>query len=247
MIRIEKPDLGPPILTDPTKRGPRTTQSLKDAYDAGQRDFEFESDIYGAKSVKNKLISLQHGKCCFCEARITHVSHGDVEHFRPKGGFVQIAEDALTKPGYYWLAYDWDNLFLSCQICNQRHKKNLFPLSNPTARALSHHDELYAESPLFLNPADDEPQDYIGFRDEYPFSIDDNERGAMTIQALGIDREELAATRRDRLADLRLLLLSYQSLPEGSLRNEIEDRLRELVEPTAEYSAMNASALAGVL
>jgi len=132
LIRIVKPAVGPPILSDPTKRGPKATADLKTAYDAGERDFSFNSDIYGAKSVKNKLKGVQRNKCCFCEARVAHVSHGDVEHFRPKGGFQQDEGDELIKPGYYWLAYDWSNLFLSCQICNQIHKKNLFPLADPT-------------------------------------------------------------------------------------------------------------------
>jgi hypothetical protein len=52
--------------------------------------------------------------------------------FRPKGGWVQNDGDALTQPGYYWLAYEWSNLLISCQLCNQEFKKNRFPLLNPT-------------------------------------------------------------------------------------------------------------------
>ena len=48
--------------------------------------FEFDSSVYGHKTVKKALIEAQHGKCCFCEAKVVHISYGDVEHFRPKGG-----------------------------------------------------------------------------------------------------------------------------------------------------------------
>ena len=70
---------------------------------------------YSAKSVKNALIKAQHEKCCFCEAKGTHVAYGDVEHFRPKGGFRQDPNDPLGRPGYYWHAYAWENLFFSCR------------------------------------------------------------------------------------------------------------------------------------
>jgi hypothetical protein len=41
----------------------------------------FKADIYGHPQVKDSLLTLQNGKCCFCEAQINHVSYGDVEHF----------------------------------------------------------------------------------------------------------------------------------------------------------------------
>ena len=84
------------------------------------------------------MIKAQHGKCFLCESKITHISFGDVEHFRPKGGSRQTTDEkAMKVPGYFWLAYAWQNLFLACQLCNQRYKKNLFPLENPDERAFS--------------------------------------------------------------------------------------------------------------
>jgi len=201
MIKLTKPVPGPEILTGSSNRGP------KNDYDNNnKRDFEFDSDIYGAKSVKNKLIEAQHHKCCFCEAKITHTSYGDVEHFRPKGGWIQKEGDTLTKPGYYWLAYDWSNLFLSCQKCNQRHKKNKFPLSTPASRATSHHASIVNEGPLFVHPTDDDPEQFIGFRDEVPYAINGNARGKSTIEELGLKRQELTDHRADYLATARQFL-----------------------------------------
>lgn len=247
MIRIVKPETGPPILSDPTKRGPKETATLEALYDAGTRDFTFEADIYGAKSVKKKLSTIQHAKCVFCESKIEHISYGDVEHYRPKGGYQQNEDDELTQPGYYWLAYYWANLFLSCQICNQRHKKNLFPLADPDARARSHHDDVAGETPLFIHPVLDNPTEFIGFREEYAFSIDDNVRGTATISGLATNREELVEMRRDRFRDVKLLVDSYVAVPPGTLRDDIEARLRELVAPDAQYSAMNTAAIGSVL
>lgn len=256
MIRVSKPATAPRILRDHDSSGPKATRALEQAYDAGEREFKFNSDIYGAKSVKNALIKAQFDKCCFCESKITHVYYGDVEHFRPKGGFRQQSSDPLVQPGYYWLAYAWTNLFLSCALCNQRYKGNLFPLANPPERARSHHDNIQDEDPLFIHPVDNDPEEYIGFRDEYAYAIDGNNRGEKTIQALGLDRDELDEMRRDVLTNVRMLqrtlrLYDAREDGDGSPLSEderthmldISDHLARLVEPDVQYSAMLRCAL----
>ena len=57
-------------------------------------------------------------KCAYCEADTSVVAHGDVEHFRPKSA-------------YWWLAYSLDNYTFSCQVCNQIHKGDRFPIAGP--------------------------------------------------------------------------------------------------------------------
>ncbi len=240
MIRVAKPIQAPAILRN---RGANETTENCDKFDAdpelyrdGTKTFDFKSSIYGAKSVKNKLIAAQHGKCCFCESRITHVSYGDVEHIRPKGGYSQDTDDHLHRPGSYWLAYDWSNLFLSCQLCNQRFKKNLFPLENKDKRARSHHDDIDRERPSFLHPSNDDAEQHVGFRDELPFAIDGDSRGKITIEWLRLDRDELNEMRRDTLEKLKLLaLIARLDIPESpDATTEIEAMQRD----AAQYAGM---------
>ena len=246
MIRIRKPDTPPSILRN---RGVPQTDADKAAYDgapqdyrSGDKTFEFKGSIYAAKSVKNALKKAQHDKCCFCEAKVAHVAYGDVEHFRPKGGYRQDPDDPLGRPGYYWRAYAWENLFFSCQLCNQRYKKNLFPLRNPDRRARSHHDDPSAEEALFIDPGTLNPEDYISFRQEYPYPIDGNDFGQTTIEVLGLDRETLAERRRDHLGELLLIkVLAESELPEA---REARDYLRRSIQDSAEYAAMARAALA---
>jgi uncharacterized protein (TIGR02646 family) len=236
MIRVNKPERAPRILRD---RGQRTTETNQQAFENGQRDFDFESSLYGAKSVKNALIMAQHGKCAFCESQIRHIAHGDVEHFRPKGGVRQRDTDPLEQPGYFWLAYVWQNLFLACQLCNQSFKKNLFPLADPARRARSHLDDLGAEAPMLIQPADEEPTALIGFREEIAFPIDDNPRARTTIEVMGLNREELAEFRFDHLKKFRLLRQVLPLLPPDS--DEARGILAlfgEAVLPEAQYSSM---------
>jgi hypothetical protein len=236
MIRVTKPGQAPRILRE---RGQRTTEVNQQAFEDGERTFDFDSSLYGAKSVKNALIASQLGKCAFCESKVRHIAHGDVEHYRPKGGFRQSDGDPLEQPGYFWLAYGWENLFFACQLCNQSFKKNLFPLADPTRRARSHLDDLTAEEPILINPVDDEPTALIGFREEMAFAINDDPRARITIKVLGLNREELAEFRLDYLAPFKRLLQVLPLLPPDSDEvRDIQALFEQAVLPMAQYSSM---------
>jgi uncharacterized protein (TIGR02646 family) len=241
MIRIRKPAVAPPILRE---RGAALTAELCSKIAAGE-PISFDHDVYGAPTVKRALCTAQHDKCCFCESKLSHAQFGDVEHFRPKGR-AQQADDAPFSPGYYWLAYDWSNLYLSCAVCNQRHKRGLFPLANPDQRVSSHHRaaELGTEQPLFVDPGTDDPETMIEFRREYPAAVDANARGKVTIQELGLDRPALCQHRREHrqpyLAALKLLVAALRrGIPEDdSAVTEALDHLVNATTDGAAYSSM---------
>jgi hypothetical protein len=236
MIRVTKPEPAPRILRE---RGQRTTEANQQAFENGERTFDFDGSLYGAKSVKDALIKAQRGKCAFCESKVRHIAHGDVEHYRPKGGFRQGDGDPLEQPGYFWLAYARTNLFFACQLCNQSFKKNLFPLVDPSSRARSHLDDLAAEQPMLIHPAEEEPTAFIGFREEMAFPIDDGPRGRATIEVVGLNREELAEFRLDHLAPFRLLLQALPLLPADSQEaRDIQALFEQAVLPQAQYSSM---------
>jgi uncharacterized protein (TIGR02646 family) len=205
MIKIKKSDNPPRKLIKEGKDETDTNKKLydadPDAYQSGKKKFKFKKSIYGHKTVKEQLITEQFGKCCFCEADFTSNSYGDVEHFRPKGGYQQRKNDRVKKSGYYWKAYDWDNLFFSCQVCNSRHKKNYFPLEDENQRAICHHDDIVKERPLLVHPSADDPEQHIGFREEVCFYRD--EKGKKSISAFGINRDKLLEARREFLNSVK--------------------------------------------
>lgn len=131
MIQIRKPQKAPLVLTT---KGKAQRRKMCVQYARGVREFDFDLRIYAHSTVKRALEKAQYDKCCFCETDFAAVAYGDVEHFRPKKGYRQSVREKLVKPGYYWLAYEWSNLFLSCERCNQQFKKNLFPLLNQDKR-----------------------------------------------------------------------------------------------------------------
>src|SRR5882724_4500569 len=243
MIRIRKPASPPPLLTT---QGREEADANRTAYDAdpaayheGRAQLSFHSGIYGHESVKRELNAAQHDKCCFCEAKISHVSYGDVEHFRPKAGYRQAPADPLGRPGYWWQAYEWSNLYLSCQMCNQRFKKNTFPLRDPGRRCRDHRADLAQEEPLFLDPGVVDPEDHIEFAAEQPMAKNGSLQGLVTIEALGLRREPLRERRFDRydklaaLRDVTLLFPDHHPLARRALAI-----LNDAVKDNAEYSAM---------
>jgi uncharacterized protein (TIGR02646 family) len=201
VIRVHRPPEPPPILGE--RGGPLTAACCR-AADAGADIISFDKAVYGHKTVKQALITAQHKKCCYCESRLDPVSAGDIEHFRPKAAVRQSAADPEQRPGYYWLAYTWSNLLFACEICNRSHKRTSFPLADASRRARSHRAALTDEVPLLLDPAADDPDRSLGFRDEVAFSRD--VRGEATIEYLGLNRNELCESRADVLAALKALL-----------------------------------------
>lgn len=250
MIRVRKPAEAPEVLET---KGKEQTERLTREYDASPADydsrakkFSFDSGLYGHATVKAALVLAQRKKCCFCESKVG--MDGDVEHYRPKAGFSQAKGSPIEGPGYYWLAYTWANLLLACAICNQRFKRSLFPLFDPARRARSHHDDVGQEDPLFINPAETDPEQYISFRREIPYAVGGSPHGQATIDALGLGREILNERRRDRLQHLatlhELVTLENESAPPDllALIEKAKPLLADAVTADAEFAAMARAA-----
>jgi hypothetical protein len=92
-----------------------------------------------------------------------------------------------------------------CSACNQRFKRNLFPLLSPAQRARQHADDYRVEQPLFVHPAEENPEEFISFRQEIPYAINGNQKGKRTIEALGLNREIMNERRREHLKMFSLL------------------------------------------
>jgi len=233
-------------LTEATKELIERYIKYKDDIDNNRKKFKFRSEIYANPVIKNKLKSLQNNKCCFCEAKVDHIAHGDIEHFRPKAAYKQNEEDDYSYPGYFWLAYDWNNLFFSCQLCNQRHKKNLFPLIDESTRMLNYSGSVSTEDKLFIHPSLDNPEDHIVFIEEIPRHLPGSIRGKETIKSLGLDRASLNEDRRESLKNfinLLNIIKLYPDIPElkdshNAAKTFIRSEIFEKMSPQSEYSSM---------
>jgi hypothetical protein len=98
-----------------------------------------------------------------------------------------------------------------------------------------------AEEPLLLDPAVDDPEVFIGFREEVPYAIDGNVRGRTTIEVLKLERPELAEKRWDRLEKVKALRIVAESdAPDAAWARNVLQRMQQDGE---EYASMTRAAL----
>lgn len=122
------------------------------------------ADIW--KDLGKELVSHFGSKCWYTDAS-NYGARLDVEHFRPKARTIELtvedckeASDNLLlklpdpkRDGYWWLAFDLENLLLCSQVMNREEKRNLFPLhkGSPVASELNK-NAWRSEIPVFLDP-----------------------------------------------------------------------------------------------
>lgn len=249
MIRINRPTDTPPQLGG----GAGLVQTKIAAHDADpalyttlKGKFSFDVGVYGHEDVRQILKSAQRWKCCFCESKIEDVSYGEVEHFRPKAAWRQSKDAKLKRPGYYWLAYTWDNLLWSCKMCNGSYKKNLFPLEDPAVRNCVGRT-VANETPLLIDPSACNPRDHIRFKLDKAVGI--TGVGRVTIDSLGLNREKLVESRRERLQYLVAVWENIEMARDLGRENNVTSGLRTLeraVLPQAPYSSMAIDLIAGL-
>ena len=243
MIRIARPDEAPAVLANAGEAETQLNCELYDSnpevYRSGAEKFSFKRSIYAHPTVKDALLSAQHKKCCYCESKFRANSPGAVEHFRPKRAAKQESGAAKHYPGYFWLAYRWENLLVSCEVCNTSFKGSLFPILDEQTRARSHHDPLEAETGVFVDPTTEDPAHHVRFRRAEVEHV--TERGLKTIRGLGLRRSELEDARAELLEPLEALIFVIEEL-NGKVPASKVERARIVLNrsrrPQAEFSAM---------
>ena len=158
--------------------------------------------------VVDKLHTMQHGKCCYCEKKIAKEgAEQAIEHFRPQ------AQDKYPK-----LKNEWTNLLHSCANCNNK-KRSKFPVDANN-------------NPLFINPSEPsiDPEYYFDFEiddeDESTFGRikaknDSNQAettiAETTIKEIGLD---IVDRRRERCSIYMELYRAYIEIIEAHQAGE---------------------------
>lgn len=192
MIKLTKSKEAPAVLTSDDAKNSMTTIKAN-AENGNLKATDFESKIFNGDGVKSLLKKDQNDKCAYCEVTLAG-DYGVVEHYRPKTKWKDIKGNEGL--GYYWLAYDWDNLLCSCDICNNAaNKGNLFPLSNPNKRG-----DTNEEQPLLINPYKEDPGDSIEFHEH--IAVHKNKKGEVTIEVFDLNGKKKDKKGEPRRRDL---------------------------------------------
>jgi len=215
MIKIDR-SAKPSILE---KKATEWTQKLLTAATAkGKKNAEGK---YQHKQIKEALIELFHGKCAYCESKITHIDYGygHIEHFKPK-----------SHPIYRALTFEWTNLLLACGVCNgSEHKGKKFPSNS-------------AGGP-FVNPCQEKPDDHFEFvydqTSKLATVVGKTKRGETTERLLGLNRHALREYRSKQVRKLISLKKFAGADPEA------ETIFQEAQQDNAEYAAFARAIGAG--
>ncbi|NVM66611.1 uncharacterized protein (TIGR02646 family) [Mucilaginibacter sp. SG538B] len=184
---------------------------------------------YKAADVKKQIKKLFNGKCAYCEARLVTVTTGDIEHFRPKGGYGPDGQ--VVKPGYYWLAAKWENLLLSCSNCNRKNtfelvgigekvtgKMNQFPLSDDQFRLKTPTCDFAAEERVryLIDPCAEDPILFLYFKPNgliksKKINRIENPKGAHTIDICALQRKDLVDDRALLITKIKAQMKSVQN------------------------------------
>lgn len=264
----------PVWLDGPDSPGGRETARAIEFYARPQnRALGFAFASYKADDVTEALQAMFRGKCAYCESVYAATAPRDADHYRPKGAVVD-GVGTLVRPGYYWLAAHWHNLLPSCIDCNRQRRQqvegarglsgkgNQFPLEDESRRATAPGEES-RESPLLLNPCEDEPADHLEFGDEgvvraAGVGAGESKRGRTTIEVLGLQRLALvhrrartalfvdAAIGRFRQAAVALDRAPESEAHVAAVRKSIKE-LRLYLDGEAEYTLMARQRIARAL
>jgi hypothetical protein len=181
-----------------------------------------------AELKKWMLTHLTKGHCAYCERHLATCGQpGAADHFRPKKRVDHLSippsDDSRVKtslpnqsiiyhPGYFWIAYDWENILPACNACNSGAKGTYFPVAHrhcllepissggqesstypgyyyPTIAEL---DQL--EEPMLVNPVMQDPGEHLVFGQHGAISSN-SDRGQLTIIAFGLEKDGAVRSR----------------------------------------------------
>jgi uncharacterized protein (TIGR02646 family) len=189
MIKVEKDFSNIPTILKSDNR--------KEAFDENISlgCYSDSKNRYKARSVQKKLNEIYNLKCAYCEQKLLDAPK-HIEHYRPKNT-------------YYWLAYSWDNLLLSCGSCNSTKSDNFKIKNDRVVYGNENFEDIHelgdsydrSEVPLIINPEKDDVLELIEYtKNGIVFS--NNERVNHTIKnACKLNRDELVQKRLPILTD----------------------------------------------
>jgi putative AbiEii toxin of type IV toxin-antitoxin system/AAA domain-containing protein len=229
-------------------------------YQRPPSDRPFDFQAYRSTAIRDCLEQLFGFKCAYCESVSGTAAPMDAELFRPKGMIVEL-DGRTLKPGYWWLATDWKNIYAACFDCN-RNKASRFPIAGKRAEYPAAGPALEEEIPLILDPCgSEEPAQYLVFNDDGLVAsrvsviqegpggrFGSFDPGEITVDCFGLNRSSLVELRKEAADKLKARFAIAVKRREGKLRglqsvDDVQAVLGDLVEPDAAYVALQRQLL----
>ena len=215
-IRVPNDQLPP---ADWLAEAEAASAALAEAKTDAEREaiIEAKQKMWRDDRIRTWLLELFHNKCWYSEAQEA-VSAYHVDHYRPKGRVTDVAR-ANPEPGYWWLAFKWQNYRICGQLINVK-KNDVFPLVSGHRATPDDVGSIKLEAPALLDPATDDARlisfemDEDGCRAVPSGGADEEDcvRVKTTIEVIGLNRlDRLNRKRADVWEECREKLASYEA------------------------------------
>jgi uncharacterized protein (TIGR02646 family) len=174
----------------------------EDTRSARQRPFGFGwAPPHIQDEVLEALARAWSDRCAFCGSPAGRELL--IHRFRPPQD--AVAEDGGTsRRHYWWLAYDWDNLYPACARCQEAQGAK-FPTDRTRVRAGVVERLNEREAPLLLDPCDDDPEAVLIYVGDGVVVAEDR-RALATIETFDLNRPELVEERCEAVGSVKAQL-----------------------------------------
>jgi uncharacterized protein (TIGR02646 family) len=249
MIKIKRGE-APEIFTrknGPALREKEQAEKFFSTDPLPEGGFVFNFYSRNKNKYKDILVKIFHARCAYCECFVLAGNRGDIEHFRPKGRYIR-RDGSISEHGYYWLAADWNNLYLSCTNCNQQTSFDILDTKDPTIvkrrtagkmeqfaladekyRRDLHTQRLEEEEPyrLLIDPCRDEPEVLLEFTDNGILRPRQQQgieydKASYSIDTYVLQRDILVKTRREKYLQVMNKIHTVDKFL-GYVMNDIRD------------------------
>jgi hypothetical protein len=173
---------------------------------------------YKHATNKEVLRQASFDKCMYCESKISHIDHADVEHIKPKahGKFPE-------------LEFAWENLGYVCTKCNGA-KSDKYSATTP-----------------YINPYVENPEDHLCVMGGVLFERGGSERGQLTIIDVDLNRPALIEKRLERVDQIVKTVRACFGTQNQSLRRSALNAILQEANPDKEFSLVAKTALSSLL
>jgi len=202
MIYIDRNSVPIPQIFD-SREMQIAKERLKEFYSRPESSRSQERYVraFEPKLRKDLMISLRplfKNKCAYCESPLPSVSTtGDIDTFRPKSNARGLEKD-FSREHYWWLTYEWGNLYFSCEKCN-RFKSSWFPVEGKRAKILAPYPTIqFEEKALLIDPCNDKPEEHLVYDEKGKVDFLTS-KGKTTIEIIKLNRADLVAARLESL------------------------------------------------
>ncbi|MGW8185040.1 MAG: HNH endonuclease [Candidatus Moraniibacteriota bacterium] len=127
-------------------------------------------------------------------------------------------EHIKPKSKFQDLAFNWDNLGWACSKCN-------------SAKA-----DKYYENNAFIDPYNEDPEDYIIAIGAFLAQKKGSERGELTISEISLNRNELVEKRYEKIKKIEKAINSCFRTKDEKLKNNALEELKGEANEDKEYS-----------